>query len=158
MLEAEPYWHGFILLTVGAVIGLIAQVAFELFRSWRRPKQQLSYQVVTESIIAGLPQEIRNDVNVRFKGRTVDNLNRIQCMVRNVGRATVRDSQIRMRLGESGHILDFSSEDRLLLEYDGSVSDDIRSNGKTAYVKHFPVRGEIKFLFVAEGNRPPCSL
>jgi hypothetical protein len=159
MIEAEPYWHGAVLLGIGAVLGFIGQVAFELFRSWRRPKQQMSYQVATESIIAGLSEEMRERVAVTYKGRSVDNLHKIECILRNVGRATIRDDEIRMRLGDSGQVLDFSCEDKLQLEYDGHVIDDHNENtGRSVYLKHFPIRGEIRFVFIAVGGKPRLAV
>jgi hypothetical protein len=155
MIEAEPYWHGAVLLGIGAILGFIGQVAFELFRSWRRPKQQMSYQVATESIIAGLSEEMRGRVEVTYKGKFVENLHKMECILRNVGRTTIRDDEVRMRLGDSGQVIDFSCEDKLQLEYDGHVIDDHNENtGRSVYIKHFPIRGELRFVFIVVGGKP----
>jgi predicted flap endonuclease-1-like 5' DNA nuclease len=117
-----------ILLTVLAyAFGLLSKILYDLWDERRRKKSLLFTKSVLASFSAGmLEEDLREQVEVRYQGRSIKSIQMVEVGVENNGHAVVKSQSFTVKFGEEAQILgqpesDSSPEDLRYVHRDQSV-------------------------------------
>src|SRR5450631_855546 len=116
----DPSWQ-FISVLISALAGIIA-VLIPLIRLIKREHKEISYKVVSDSLIGGIEETIGHRVQILFDGQAVQNIRLVVLKIWNSGNLPVKSDDyfgpIRISF-ENGKIL----EDKILEADLAAISD-----------------------------------
>ena len=93
-------------VVLAAVLGFVFAYGLERIKRRREPHRQLSWDGATLAALPDAVAELRDKLEIRYQGTTIENLWEIHCLVENTGNRVVKDQHIRFKLPAGTHVLE----------------------------------------------------
>lgn len=119
----------------------------------RRSLKQLSWDMNVGSQLVEVKDELREQVQVSYAGRVVENLTTVAFRITNTGGATVKDEYVRFAFPERAQMLEVALDPQPEPELEVSeVTEDVQPGNRRFLLGHLEPGQSVGFRFVADGG------
>jgi hypothetical protein len=138
-----------------AIIGAACSYVIALLLARRNPHKQLSWDASTDRSMLSVSSDIRDNVNISYKGENVSDLVAVKCRVANTGNTVIKEEQLRFAFRDGTRILeaDFSPQPERELRAARVDLADLKPTERMFFIGQLEAGQEVSFEIMATGER-----
>ena len=136
-----------------AIVGAACSYVAAVLLARRNPRKQLSWDATTDRSMLSVSSEIRDNVNITYKGADVSDLVAIKCRIANTGNSVIKDEQLRFAFPDGTRILeaDFSPQPERELRASRVDLADLKETERMFFIGQLEAGQELSFEIMATG-------
>lgn len=136
-----------------AIVGAACSYVVAVLLARRNPRKQLSWEATTDRSMLSVSSEIRDNVNITYKGADVNDLVAIKCRIINTGNSVVKDEKFRFAFPDGTKILeaDFSPQPERELRASRVDLADLKETERMFLIGQLEAGQEVSFEIMATG-------
>jgi hypothetical protein len=145
-----------VVFSVGsAILAAALSYVVAVLLARRNPHKQLSWEASTDRSLLAVSSEIRDNVNISYKGENISDLVAVKCRVTNTGNTVVKNEQLRFAFPDGTRILEADFAPQPQREFRASRVDlaDLRDTERMFFVGQLEAGQEVSFELMATGPR-----
>lgn len=138
-----------------AIIGAACSYVVALLLARRSPHKQLSWDASTDRGLLAVSAEIRDNVNISYKGEKVNDLVAVKCRIANTGNVVIKNQQLRFAFPDGTKLLeaDFAPQPEREIRASRLNLEDLRDTERIFLIGQLEASQEVSFEFIATGLR-----